>query len=47
MTFEDFSKAVLVLAAVTTAFAVGYFIGTEAEKAKIPEYQNDGYEELT
>ena len=46
MTFEDFGKAILVLAAVSSAFALGFFIGSETEKAKIPEYQEENYEEL-
>ncbi|MBI2840310.1 MAG: hypothetical protein HYX75_18495 [Acidobacteria bacterium] len=46
MKFEDYGKAILVLAAVTSAFALGFFLGTETEKAKIPEYQEDNYEEL-
>ena len=46
MKIEEYGKAILVLAAVTSAFALGFFLGTETEKAKIPEYQEDNYEEL-
>lgn len=46
MTFEDYGKAVLVLAAVTSAFALGFFLGSEKEKAKLPDYQEENYEEL-
>ncbi|MEW6364672.1 MAG: hypothetical protein AB1714_08525 [Acidobacteriota bacterium] len=47
MKVEDYGKAVLILAAVASAFALGFFIGSETEKAKIPDYQDDNYDELT
>ncbi len=46
MTLQDFGKAVLVLTAVSSAFAIGFFIGSEMEKAKIPDYQEENYEEI-
>ena len=38
---KDFFKGILVIAAVVSAFFVGFHFGRTKEKAKIPNFQED------
>jgi hypothetical protein len=38
---KDFFKTLLAIITISTAFFVGFHLGKEKERAKIPEFQGD------
>jgi hypothetical protein len=42
---KDFFKVLLFLIAASSAFLIGFYLGGEGIKSKIPEFQEDSEEE--
>ncbi len=42
---KDFFKFLLLLIAASSAFLVGFYLGGEGMKSKVPEFQKDSEEE--